>query len=84
MGTHLVEVAVGEHLDRVPDLDAGAVDQYPDRVAVSQDLGYELRDVVWRGQVGCVYGGFATEGLDSFLGLIRSRIPLVQNEVSAK
>lgn len=44
--TNLVEVAVGEHLDRVPDLDSGAVDQDPDRVAVGQDLGDELRDIV--------------------------------------
>lgn len=64
----LVEVGVGEPVARVPALDAGAVDEDADLVAVGEDLGRELGDGGGGAQVGGVDGGFAVEGEDGVTG----------------
>lgn len=65
---NLSKVGVGERLGGVAALDAGAVDQEADLVAVGEDAGDEGRDGGSRGEVGGVDGCFAAEGLDSLEG----------------
>jgi hypothetical protein len=78
----LVEVIVGELLRRMSDLDARAVDEDPDLVAVGEDLGNELRDGLLRAEVRCVDGGFAAQGFDSLLGFGYGGISLYKKKVS--
>lgn len=63
---HLVEVRVGELLAGVAPLDACAVDEDAYLVAVCEDSGDELGDVLGRRQVCGVDLGLATQGLDGF------------------
>lgn len=68
-----VEVAVGEGFGGVAALDAGAVDEDADLVAVGEDAGDEGGDVGGGGEVGGVEVGFAAEGFDGgFGGLVGS------------
>ena len=67
--THLVEVAVGEHLARVTALDACAVDEDADLVVIGQDLGGQGGDLVLGGEVGRVDPYFAAELLDGVFRL---------------
>lgn len=64
---HVVEVLVGELFAGVPSLDAGAVDEDADLVAVGEDLGDKPADRHRRGEVGRVDEGLAAELLDGFL-----------------
>lgn len=64
----LIEVAVGEGFGGVAALDAGAVDEDADLVAVGEDTGDEGGDVGGGGEVGGVEVGFAAEGFDGGFG----------------
>jgi hypothetical protein len=64
----LVEVAVGEPVARVPPLDARAVDEDPDLVAVGEHLLGQGRDLLRGRDVGRVDPGLAAELLDGLLG----------------
>jgi hypothetical protein len=57
--TDLVEVGIGKLLAGVSPLDAGAVDEDADLVAVGEDPRHQLRDIFGRAQVGCVDAGGA-------------------------
>lgn len=61
---HLVEVTIGELLARVTALDARAVDQDADLVALAQDTRDQAGDVGRGGEVGGEDVSFAAEGLD--------------------
>ena len=73
---HLVEVGVGKVFAGVSPLDAGAVDENADFVAVGEDLGNEPANVFGRAQVGCVDGGFATESVDRVSRVRAGLVPL--------
>lgn len=61
-------VFVRELVRRVPLLDAAAVEEDVDCVAVFENLGDKRGDGVWGGEVGGVDCGFAVEGFDLLLG----------------
>ena len=64
-------VFVWELVCRVPLLDAAAVEQDVDSVAVAEDGGYQGADGGLGGEVGSVDCGFAAEGFDLlFRGLV--------------
>lgn len=65
---HFIPVVVGELVSGVAALDAAAVEQDVDLVAVCDDFFDEGRDGVAGGEVGGVDLGFAAEGLDLFAG----------------
>lgn len=60
----------------MPALDAGAIDEDADLVAVGEDLGGEGRDLLLDSHVGRVNPGFAAELLNSFLCLGDTRVTL--------
>lgn len=64
----LGEVGVREGFGRVAALDAGAVDEDAELVAVGEDAGDEGGDVAGRGEVGGVEVGLAVEGFDGGFG----------------
>lgn len=74
---HRVPVAVGELVRWVTLLDAAAVEQDVDSVAVAEDLGCELGDRVVGGEVCGVDCGFTTELLDGLLCLLVGVVALV-------
>lgn len=67
--TDIVEVLVGELLAGVSSLDAGAVDENANLVAIGEDLGNESADGRGRGEVGGVDRGLAAELLNGLLGV---------------
>ena len=69
-------VVVWELVRWVSLLDAAAVEQDVDSVAVLQHLGKEGRDRVGRGQVGGVDGGLAVAFFDLLLGGLVGRVSL--------
>lgn len=78
---HLGEVGVGEGLGRVSALDAGAVDEEADLVAVGEDAGDEGGDGGGGGEVGGVDCCLATEGLDGVEGCLVGGVTLVRDLV---
>lgn len=73
----LGEIAVGELFGRVAALDAGAVDEEADLVAVGEDPGDEGGDGFRGGEVGGVDCCFATEGLDGVEGCLVGGVALL-------
>lgn len=67
---HGVPVGVGELVRWVPLLDAAAVEQDVDSVAVGENFGGEAYYALVGGEVCGVDCGFAAEGLDRLFGLL--------------
>lgn len=65
---HIVEIGVEKLLARVPALDAGAIDKDSDLMAVGQDLGRQLSDIVGGAEVGRVDACFAAKSADGVTG----------------
>lgn len=80
---HGVPVGVGELVRWVPLLNAAAVEQDVDSVAVGEDGGDELGDGGRGGEVGDVDCGFSSEGFDGLLGGLVGSVALDEEDVCA-
>jgi len=74
--TDLVKICIGKRLARMPPLDAGAVDQDADLVAVGEDARDQVGRVLRAAQVGRVDDGGPAQGTDGVARVGRGGVAL--------